>query len=65
MAMRHEWRVSATVISGPPPAAQTTVPVAVCIRCGAVRTQLVTPGAQGQMDLSGDCADSGPSSRPR
>jgi hypothetical protein len=56
MAMRHEWQVAATVIDSPKTEAQTTVPVAVCVRCGAVRTQLVAPGTRGQIDLSGDCA---------
>jgi hypothetical protein len=65
MAMRHEWQVAATVIESPLEEAQTTVPVAVCVRCGAVRTQLVAPGTRGQIDLSGDCAapDPPPTSR--
>jgi hypothetical protein len=48
----HEWTFTSSTMAEPPVA----LLIAVCRRCGLVRSEVATPRREFSIDLSGDCA---------
>jgi hypothetical protein len=53
--MQHDWRFVGSTMGSSGNSAGVGLAVAICARCGTVRSGVVTPRREQRLDLTGEC----------
>ncbi len=58
--MQHDWRFVGSTMGSSGDSAGVGLVAAICARCGVVRSEVIAPRREQQLDLSGECGAEGP-----
>jgi hypothetical protein len=58
--MKHDWRFVGSTMGSSGESAGVGLVVAICARCGTVRSEVVAPRREQKLDLTGECSEEAP-----